>query len=361
MNKKLCSKCILPDNYVGISFDDDNTCNFCKERIKNNFPEYQGKDVLKEDINNILKHHPNRKYDCVVGFSGGRDSTFMLWYIVTQLNIKPLAVFIDSGLIPEQTIQNIKETVNILNVDLKIVRHSYLKNTFPYHFKSWLKNPVPETLITFCVGCRLGIHKFVDEEAIKQNIPILFYGGTPFEGKHYKINILKTDPTGKKDISFIMGYLRQVIQNPSLVLNPYCLIIQLKEYGTVKFQRKKIKQHGIHIINFFYQYIRWEEKLIENTLKEKLNWERYPGLTTSYRGDCEIGIIRQFLYFKLLGYNDKDDHLSCLIRDNQISREEAINRICGQHNISVEMLKKTCKKAGIEYSKLEEIIKNYER
>ena len=87
MKNKLCTKCILPDNYVGISFDDDGVCNFCNERKDH---QYLGKEKLKEEINSIFLKYPDRKYDCVVGLSGGRDSTYLLWYVVNEMNINPI-------------------------------------------------------------------------------------------------------------------------------------------------------------------------------------------------------------------------------------------------------------------------------
>jgi tRNA(Ile)-lysidine synthase TilS/MesJ len=354
MKTKLCTKCILPANYVGLKLDESGLCNFCREEKEQQF---LGKEKLIERVNNILSNHPERKYDCVVGFSGGRDSTYLLYFIVHELKLKPLAVFIDSGLIPEQTIQNVENIAKILHVDLKIVKHNFLKKCFKVHFNAWSKRPVPETLITLCVGCRLGIHLFVDEEAIKQSIPIIFSGNSPYEGKHYKSNIIKLNPNSKSKSSFILGYLKQIILNPFLILNPYSSIIQINEYYTTYFkQKKRLKHFGIQRISIYQTYIKWEEKVIENVLKNKLGWKKYPGLKTSYRGDCEVGIIRQFFYWKLLGYNDKDDHLSCLIRNNQITREEALKRIDDEHELPINILQNICFRTGIKFSKIDEIV-----
>jgi hypothetical protein len=354
MNKKLCNACILPEDYVGLRMDDNGVCNYCKEE---NTKKYLGKESLIEKVRDILAGFPDRKYDCVVGFSGGRDSTFLLWYVVTQLKLKPLAVFIDSGLIPEQTIENINTTVKLLNADLKIVKHDYLRKSFSHHFNAWLKRPVPETLLTLCVGCRLGIYKYVDQEAIRQKIPIVFSGGSPFEGKQYKKNVVKLNPDQKSKSSFVLGYLKQVILNPSLVLNPYCLSVQLREFLTIFYFQKILNRKAkIRKISLYHSYIRWEKDLIENTLQEELNWKKYPGLNTAYRGDCFIGIIRQYLYWKTLGYNDKDDHLSCLIRDHQISRDEAIAVIDDEHSVPIPVLEDICEKAKIDFSQMKRFI-----
>jgi hypothetical protein len=104
---KRCTRCILPENYPGIIFNEEGICNYCityKER------EYLGGEALKEKIKASLetKSDRNDNYDCVLALSGGRDSTYLLYYLVKVLNLRVLAYFIDNGFIPEQTKQNVK-------------------------------------------------------------------------------------------------------------------------------------------------------------------------------------------------------------------------------------------------------------
>ncbi len=348
METTLCKKCILPTNYSGISLDKNGVCNYCNNTLPIN---YLGEEKLKTDVRELLKNAKgNSEYDCVVGFSGGRDSTYLLWYIVKILNLKPLAVFANSKLIPEQTFTNIKKTTDILGVDLIIKEHNYLLNSSKHFFKSWSKYPSPATLITMCTGCRLGVMKFVYEEADNRNIPIIFDGGTPFEEGYFKKNLISQN--GFRKFSFIFGFFNQVLKNPSLVFNIRPLITLIREYYHIpKYSNKKHGNEKPFIIKPFENYFRWEKDDIEKIIKTELEWERYPGLTSSYRGDCEIGIIRQYFYNKMLGYNDKDDHLSCLIRDNQITRKEALKQVQSDKSVKKEILVDCFEKLGFNYYK----------
>jgi hypothetical protein len=350
---QLCAKCILPANYAGISFNEKGICNFC-ERYKS--PRYLGEERLKKDVFTILNENKHKSYDCVVGLSGGRDSTYLLWYIVNVLKIKPLAVFVDSKLIPETTVSNVKKTVNLLGVDLKIRVHEFLEKSVKHFLMAWLKNPDPATLITLCTGCRYGMRSMINEETAKRNIPILFEGGTPFEKGYFKKNLISTKR--KNSLSFILGYGKKLIYNPSLISNLSCLKIQINEYITLANMTRKLSY--VRILPFT-KYFRWEEKKIEDTLKSELKWERYPGLESSYRGDCEVGVVRQFLYNKMLNYNDKEDHLSWLIRDNQITREEALTRISKEKETKVEIIGKAFEKLGIDYSEYIDILEKNAR
>jgi hypothetical protein len=341
----LCKKCILPHNYAGLIVNNEGICNLCKDYDS---LQYEGENKLKEDIANILKDKRACEYDCVIGLSGGRDSTYLLWYIVKILKLKPLAVLSDSGLIPEMTISNINNAVKILGVDLVIKQHEFLKKTVLHFLKSWAKYPDPATLITLCTGCRLGIAKLIDEEAINRNIPLIFSGGTPFEKGLFKKNLISTNRNS--NLSFLLGYCKKVIRNPSLITNLDSLKIQIDEYFTTPwgFMFKRKKQNFVRI-EPFYKYFKWDEKEIEKTIRDELNWKRYPGMESSYRGDCEIGLIRQYLYNKMLGYNDKDDHLSWLVRDGQLSREEALERIEKEKETSMDILKEIFNNLGIDF------------
>lgn len=343
--KLLCKNCILPQNYAGISINEDGLCNLCEDfkPIK-----YLGEDKFKEDVKAILKKNKSSNYDCLVGLSGGRDSTYLLWYIVKVLKIKPLALFVDSGLIPVETLSNIRKTVDLLNVDLIKKTHEYLQKTVKHFLKSWQKYPHPATLITLCTGCRYGYLQLLRKEAVAHKVPIVFEGGTFFEEGTFKKDLISQN--SESNLSFIAGYGKQILKNPALISNPACLKIQVDEFLTMPWSpiAKFKKHHYVHLMPF-RNYFRWEQDKIEATIQKELNWKRYPGLESSYRGDCDVGIIRQYLYNFALGYNDKDDHLSWLIRDGQITREEALRRIEKEKNINADILKASFVKLGFDF------------
>ncbi|MBC2708245.1 MAG: hypothetical protein HF975_16620 [ANME-2 cluster archaeon] len=106
-------------NYPGITFSNEGVCNYC---INYEERKYLGVNALKAEIESFLKTKNNRNenYDCVLSFSGGRDSSFLLYYRVKILGLRVLAYSTDNGFIPEQTKQNIKMSTDILNVKLVI-------------------------------------------------------------------------------------------------------------------------------------------------------------------------------------------------------------------------------------------------
>ncbi|CEG11028.1 conserved hypothetical protein [groundwater metagenome] len=321
---KRCTKCILPENYPRITFNEQGVCNYCvayKER------KYLGDDALKERIKHFLetKKDRNKNYDCVVGFSGGRDSTYLLYYFTKVLNLRVLAYSVDNGFIPEQTKQNMKNTTDILNVKLVIEVHDLLKKCVKHTISSWMCMPSLPMIETLCTGCRVNMIRGTFNFAKKNKIPLIITGSTPFESAVYRTKIIVLTPK---------RYLYQIIRNPKWIMNRTYLITQIKEYLYYFHSRKMVKESEILTIVLFRDYIRWREKEISSTLKNELNWKKNPNVESSSRGDCDIALLKLYVYTKVLGFNDKVDNLSCLIRDGQIGREEALERLNKEEEIS---------------------------
>jgi len=347
---KKCTKCILPENYPGITFNESGTCNHC---IAHRERKYRGDDALKEKISSFLKtkRGRNRDYDCVLGLSGGRDSSYLLYYLVKILNLRVLAYSADNGFIPEQTKLNMKNMSNILNVKLQIEEHEHLKKCIKHHMLSWMRKPSPAMVGMLCMGCKSAIDLGLLSFARKNKIPIIIGGGTPFEGQGYKVNMMKLNPNSKSKYSFIAGWLYQIIKNPQWVLNSTCLLVQFKEYY-YHYLRKAAKTKELLYIAPFRYLKRWEEKEVISTLENELNWKRNTDTESTWRGDCDIALLKLYLYKKCLGFNDKDDGLSSLIRDKQITRQEALERVHKEGEISEKVIRKIFDKLGLKYSDL---------
>jgi hypothetical protein len=351
-----CRKCIMPVNYPRIIFDNEGVCNFCtnQKRI-----EYQGAEALKSKILSYRNIGGGSKYDCALGFSGGRDISYLLYYLSKVLNLNVIAFTIDNGNLPPDTQQNIKNITGLLNVDLVTKRYPYLENCFRHHLKAWLHKPTPAMIASLCVGCRLGLGKGRYELLQEYQIPVYISGGTPFEGNQYKTNLLRISPNSKTKSSLILGYIFQVSKNVRWISNPYAFSIQAKEFMAFygRSYNKKLQRKGYITISPFYRYIKWDETKILDTIENELGWRKNSQTGSTWRGDCDIALLKLYLYKKSLGYNDKDDSLSDLIRDGQITREDALRRLEVEQYISESVIKNIVEKNGINYGCFQEVIR----
>jgi hypothetical protein len=361
---KRCKSCILPENYPGIIFNDAGICQFCTGYREK---QYLGAEALKKVTDTILKNNStrrNKKYDCLLGFSGGRDSSFLLYYFTRILNLKVLAFCIDNGFIPGPAKQNMKRIASLVGAKLVIEKHDKYEKCIKHYMLAWMKKPSAAMTGLLCTGCKFNIVKRMKNYAEANNIPIVILGETPYEVEgHYKRNLMKTNPfAGSRsaiDGSFIAGYISQIIKNPRWILNPYSLMMQFKEYFFY-FRKNIIGTGNFQIIFPFMTHIRWEEKKVMATLVEKLGWQKHSGLELNWRIDCQVAILKMFLYKKILGFNDLDEGFSCLIRDNQLCRKTALARLEIEGNIDSKAIGAIVEKTCVDFSKLQGILKKIE-
>lgn len=119
-SKRECSKCVLDTTVEDITFDENGVCNYCREydSVVKTIPHGEkAKEVLNQTVKQIKQDGKGKKYDCILGLSGGVDSTYLA-YLVVELGLRPLVVHIDTGWNSEIAVQNIENVVNKLNLDL---------------------------------------------------------------------------------------------------------------------------------------------------------------------------------------------------------------------------------------------------
>ena len=124
-NYRVCRRCIMDSTVSGIQFDDDGICDCCKkyqDRISRELHyDAAGKEKLKYLVENIKKEGRNKKYDCIVGLSGGLDSSFLV-YKARELGLRMLAVHVDNGWDTELSRENIEKLCNKLDIDLHVYK-----------------------------------------------------------------------------------------------------------------------------------------------------------------------------------------------------------------------------------------------
>jgi hypothetical protein len=361
---KRCNKCILPDNYPNITFNEEGICNYCISFKTINEKKYLGDKELKDKIEQFLTtiKNRNKNYDCVLGLSGGRDSSYLLYYLVKKLDLKVFAYHVDNGFIPEQTKLNIINATNVLNVKLEIEKIDYLEKCIRHHIASWMQKPSLPMIETFCVGCRYGHFKGLPNCARKNKIPIWISGSNPSaETINYRYNSMKFRPDREGQFNIILGTSLQMIKNPKIFLNGTCLITQMKEYLYFFDPLQKIKKRAglkskILRLDPFATYIKWEEKEVISKIEKQLKWEKNPKIESTWRGDCDIALLKLYLYKEILGFNDKDEGLSNLIRINQMTREEALIRLKKETEIPEEIITNIFNRLGLNFSKFKDSI-----
>lgn len=194
-----CARCVLPITWETIYFDEQGVCNICR-----NWDQKQKSIDWKKRETQILEifrdvKAKNHTYDCIVPFSGGKDSTFTLWAVVRRYGLKPLVVSFDHCFYRPKTIQNRTRTFRRLGVDVI--------NFTP----NWqiVKKLMLESLIRkgdFCWHCHAGVFAYPMQIAVKFQIPLVIWGegGGEYEG-YFKFEDLEETDEWKFNRRIILG------------------------------------------------------------------------------------------------------------------------------------------------------------
>lgn len=119
-NLKICTRCVMDETVPDIFFDKNGVCNLCTAAIKKINDEVFTGDIGRQKLENLadqIKASTNKKYNCIIGVSGGVDSSYVA-YLVKDLGLNPLAVHLDNGWNTDTSVKNIKKILDKLEIDL---------------------------------------------------------------------------------------------------------------------------------------------------------------------------------------------------------------------------------------------------
>lgn len=348
---KRCANCILPESYPGITFNEQGVCNHCLTHKK---AECQGEPALLSVVEPYK--NSNREYDCIVGISGGRDSAYVAHYAVRVLNLRVLAYTYDNGFMPEQTKENVENIVTLLGIDHVIEKQKYVQENIRRVIPCWIHKPSPAMVSFLCTGCRTGGMRGFVKTARNNKTPLVIMGeGEPERSFAEDLLSISTGVRSKK-LSLILGFLREIIRNPHYV-NRNCLAGFAQEflYRYVHEYDKKVR-----MVQFF-TFIEWNEKTIHSVIQKELKWRKPPHSRSSWRSDCRIHLLKQYLYRETLGFTKNDELLSGMIRDNMITREDALKRVENDNIISQQFLISFLDELGLNFSALDIALREYKK
>lgn len=295
-----CAMGLWDESVPGITFDEKGVSNYAKMFLK--FIELypRGEKGLAEWegwLKRIKEEGKNKKYDCIVGVSGGTDSCYLL-YLAKENGLRPLAVNLDNGFSSKIAVENIKKVTISLKIDLetfvidyeevKAVLRSYIKSSLP-----WIDGPTD-------LAIKAALYKTAEREGVKY-----IFNGSDFrtEGKQ------PTEWTYSDARQ--LTYLIKKFESIKLRSFPYYTISQFIGFGFFK----KIKMLRP------YYYLDYEKRKAQEFLKAKFGWEYYGGhhheniftrFAISYWLPSKFGIDKRIIT------------LSALTMNGEISREQAL-------------------------------------
>jgi len=347
---KRCTKCILPETFPFIEFDEKGECNYC--RNYNTKKEPKSIERLKELVDPYKKEYGSP--DILVPLSGGRDSTYALHIIKKELGLNPITFTYDWGMVTDLARRNIARICGKLGVENIIVAAdlSWKRENINKNIVAWLKNPELGMIPLFMAGDKFFFyyaHKIKKQLGLELEI----WGINDLENTNFKtgfaglkpqfdkkriysvslVNKLKLFTFVGKNMVKSMGYFNQSI---------------FDSFGSFASRYFTPKSNYFHL----FDYINWNEYEIENTLITQYEWEKAVDTNSTWRIGDGTASFYNYIYTLVAGFSENDTFRSNQVREGQISREKALELVYDENKPRYNSLKWYLEIIGLDFKEI---------
>jgi glucosamine--fructose-6-phosphate aminotransferase (isomerizing) len=345
-----CAQCLLPSSLEDSDFDDSGICSWCRA----GYPYYapKGADALRELLE--TERDDSGSADCLVGVSGGKDSSYVAMQLKTVFGIRVEAfTYIHDGSTPS-AVKNARDVCARLGIkqhEISLPNHQHLES-FRSFFRSWLKSPNTTTAAMICVACK-HLHIMGTRLAASRGIPMIVWSMCPLESSPFIAIKLK----GKKGDDFAReGMLKSAGKLVgAMIRSPHFAGSVMKHFplcvnGCLAFvpgtRYLKMRYPSVRHVHFF-DFCEWDPEDIIATLVKKAGWEPPTNVPDDWHSDCVFNIFKEYMFQKMLGVSYTDGFLSNQIRHGLITREEAWTKLLASKAHYAEALPKALEYVGL--------------
>lgn len=340
-----CTRCILPETMPFIRFDDEGVCNYCHHYRRRNIPR------PKEELFDLVE--PYRRADgneCIVPFSGGRDSCYALHLIVNELKMRPVTYTYDWGMVTDLGRRNISRMSSELGVENIIVAADIRKKraNINKNLRAWLKSPHLGMMSILTAGDK---HFFKHVETMKNQtgIGLNLWGINPLEVTHFKAGFLGVPPDFEEERVYSHGAMKQLryqgLRLKAMVQSPGYFNSSLWDTLSGEYYRSfGEKTDYFHI----FDYWRWDEQTI-NVALDRYEWERATDTPTTWRIGDGTAAFYNYVYYTVAGFTEHDTFRSNQIREGEMTRSEALTLIKAENQPRYPNIKWYLDAVGLDY------------
>ena len=330
--QNVCSRCVSDTSIPGIKFDAEGVCNFCRiheELEKAHQLNDENKRRFEKLIAKIKHEGRHKEYDCVVGVSGGRDSTYVL-YNAIKLGLRPLAVHFDNGWNSEIAVSNIKRATTKLNIDLHTVVADW--EEFKDLQKSFLKASVSDAEIPTDYAILSVLYK----EAANAGTRYILNGHS-----------FRTEGIVPLGWTYMDGrYVHSVHKMFGRMRIKSFPIMSMSDLLYYTLGRR------ITFVNLL-RYIEYDQKKAGEIMSRELGWQYYGG---HHHENVYTHFFQSYLLPQKFKIDKRKVEYSALIRSGQMDREAALKDIEKPYPYDKEVVKYTISKLGLTQAQFDEIM-----
>ena len=344
---KRCTKCILPETFPFIEYDRSGVCNYCRN--------YKQKNQLKpiSELIELVAPFKNKdgSPDVLIPLSGGRDSIYVLHVVKKILGLNPITFTYDWGMVTDLARRNIARICGKLGVENIIVAADihWKRENIRKNIKAWLKNPDLGMIPLFMAGDKFFFYyanKIKKQTGVKLNI----WGINDLENTDFKTGFAGLAPQFDKKRIYSLSKNNQlklfkfvgknVIKSPGYINQSI-----MDSVGSFASRYISPKSDYYHL----FDYLRWDEKEIEDTIINEYQWETAIDTKSTWRIGDGTASFYNYIYTLVVGFSENDTFRSNQIREGMISREEALNLIYDENKPRYNSLKWYLEIVGLDF------------
>ena len=313
---KRCTKCLTKETVDTITFNEFGVCSVCQQvEFKKEKIDWLDRGRQMQEM--IARHKGKGLYDCIVPYSGGKDSVFQLWYIMKELKLKPLVIRYNHWGYRPLVEENNTKVFKQLGVDV-------VEFTPNFHVVRELMLESLKRRGDFCWHCHTGIYSGVMHMAVRFETPLIFWGESTAE-YHSWYTFEEMEEVDEKRFNRLMNqgitaddmfeFLQGRVERRDLWMFDYP-----KRKDLIK-----LKVESICLGN----YIEWNTKQNVDIIKRELGWkgQDVEGVPPQYdyeKIECTFQGMRDYAKYVKRGYG-RTNHLATIdIRNGDLCRQEAL-------------------------------------
>ncbi len=342
---QICESCIMDTSEPSITFDDKGVCIYCNDykiiqsNPKNNLSEKEKEEKLNQHLAQIKKDGEGKEYDCIIGLSGGVDSSYVAC-LIHKYGLRALAVHLDNGWDAELAVMNIENICNKLNIDLytHVIDWEEFKDLQLSFLKSSVRNAeAPTDHAIFAV-----LHNLAKKYRIKWII----------DGVNHATEFVRNTRGEESGGGYAYSDLKQILGIHKIFSKE-----KLKTYPKMSYLRKLILRHILGVKQFsILNFVPYNKDEAKELLISDLGWRSYG----AKHHESLFTKWHQVVYLvKKFGYDKRRLHLSDLILSGQLKREDALKEISMPplpKNEIVDLEEYVMKKLGLSSHQYSEIL-----
>jgi glucosamine--fructose-6-phosphate aminotransferase (isomerizing) len=347
-----CTKCVLPETMPFIAFDARGVCNYCNHYRPMSL---KGEAALHEFVATLPRH--KGKPDCIVTFSGGRDSSYGLHYLKKELGLTPIAYSYDWGMITDLGRRNQARMCGQLGVEHILVSADITKKreNIRKNVAAWLKKPDLGTIPLFMAGDKQYFY-YANELMKHTGINTVAFCANPLEKTDFKSGYCGVKPNFSDKsvyklslaakVQMAMYYAKRFLINPAFINSSlFDTVFAFSSYYVMDHQFLSL-----------FDYIRWDEDKINETLLGEYDWEVATDTKSTWRIGDGTAAFYNYIYYAVSGFTENDTFRSNQIREGMLTREAALKKIELDNQPRYDSLQWYCRVIGIDFLEAMQVI-----